>query len=411
MKAHSSEVGQLLPTKDVQPEASSPPPGIGNVMATILMLKSMIGCGWMAMASGFSSSGVTGGLLLAAFVTYVTIYGLSLVSELYLKVRERPGVATEPLTLQRLAGITLGRSGEVTVLVTMLTSQLAVGVAFLVYLSDFLHAVAPGLSAIVRAATLLPVVMALCQLRSMETLKEWSVVGIACVLTVMVVVTAYCSDQIAQDSTAPGTGSVFGEWSTLAEFYGICFFSMEGIFCYIPIIHTMAEPERAQGCAAVAVTGAASLYVATGLTGYLAFGSAVEATITDNMPSDLLWQAMRAVQAFSVLFTLPMQMFPVAQYADTIVPEHGTLSRIGIVLFVAGLPLAIPDMADILAVVGGLAMTTSGICIPILMHTAHVGGVGQLSLGQIVHRVGVCGLCVVLGVWASILAAYNMVEQ
>ena len=44
---------------------------------------------------------------------------------------------------------------------------------------------------------------------------------------------------------------------------------LQGIFCYIPIIHTMAEPQHAQGCAAVAVTAAASLYVATGLTGML----------------------------------------------------------------------------------------------------------------------------------------------
>ena len=39
---------------------------------------------------------------------------------------------------------------------------------------------------------------------------------------------------------------------------------------------------------------------------------------------------------------------------QAVVAEHGTLSRVGIVLFVAGLALAIPDMADILAVVGAL---------------------------------------------------------
>ena len=43
MKTHHSEVGHLLPTKDDQPVSETSPAGIGNAMAIILMLKSMIG--------------------------------------------------------------------------------------------------------------------------------------------------------------------------------------------------------------------------------------------------------------------------------------------------------------------------------------------------------------------------------
>eukprot|EP00658_Telonema_sp_P-2_P044115 TRINITY_DN3198_c0_g1_i2.p1 TRINITY_DN3198_c0_g1~~TRINITY_DN3198_c0_g1_i2.p1 ORF type:complete len:129 (+),score=18.55 TRINITY_DN3198_c0_g1_i2:267-653(+) len=127
------------------------------------------------------------------------------------------------------------------------------------------------------------------------------------------------------------------------------------------------------------------------------------------MADDPLCMAFRGLQAFQVLFTLPIQMHPVAMLEDEHFPGYPTLTRLFNVVLVSGVAIAIPRMADVLSIIGGVGMTTAGIVVPTLMWIGYYGGAQQLMPGRLAFMVCIVSISVVLGTWATVLSVENLV--
>lgn len=75
--------------------------------------------------------------------------------------------------------------------------------------------------------------------------------------------------------------------SSLPSFFSTVVFAMEGIGAIMPLENSMLKPEFI-GCPGVLNIGMSmiiAIYTCMGFFGYLAFGEATAATITQNLPS------------------------------------------------------------------------------------------------------------------------------
>lgn len=74
----------------------------------------------------------------------------------------------------------------------------------------------------------------------------------------------------------------------LPSFFSTVIFAMEGIGTIMPVENSMVKPQfiGCPGVLNIAMSIVVGLYTAMGFFGYLAFGEATEATITQNLPSD-----------------------------------------------------------------------------------------------------------------------------
>lgn len=64
----------------------------------------------------------------------------------------------------------------------------------------------------------------------------------------------------------------------------------------------------ANGVLNTSMTLVTCLYVAVGFFGYLKFGSAVEASVTLNLPSEPLYECVRVMFMLAVFLSCPLQM-------------------------------------------------------------------------------------------------------
>eukprot|EP00656_Telonema_subtile_P051704 TRINITY_DN7024_c0_g1_i3.p1 TRINITY_DN7024_c0_g1~~TRINITY_DN7024_c0_g1_i3.p1 ORF type:complete len:437 (+),score=80.55 TRINITY_DN7024_c0_g1_i3:197-1507(+) len=389
---------------------------VSTSVAVVLMVKSMIGIGWMSMPKAFGESGLMLGVLLGLFVGWLTAYGLVLMIRIYLIERKHQEELTkeehgtsepaETITFQKLASLKLGDTGDTVVVIAMLISQIGVLVAYLVYFGQYGGDLI-GIPHWAGTLALAPVCVLLSQLRTVDTFKDLATIGVVFVLIMMLFVVGYSADRIDGHDHNVQTHK-YTNGPGFPTFFGIAFFSMEGIFCYLPIVQAMRTPEDAPASAAGAVSLTVFMYMMVGLIGYLAYGDHVKAPITENMPNDALCLSFRGLQAASLLLTFPLIMFPVSEYADQKFPDYPRLTRLITTLFIVGLALAFPKMADILSIVGGLGMTTAGVVVPILMWSVAQGGWHTLSLGRQIFYASVMGVTMILGIWASILSAVDL---
>jgi len=432
----ASDRAPLTPKPDILPdyganveEKLSVPEGprlVSTSEALVLFLKSMVGVGWMSMAKAFNKSGIMLGIFMALGIGFITIWGLNAVVAIYIaevygdqnqgqnqeQVEGVPDKGSTELrmrtTLQKLVGIKLGPRGDTVATIAMLVVQLGVGVAFMVYFGQYgssLWDVADWIGTLAMA----PLCILLCQIRTLDKLTQWASVGMLLVVFVIVFVLGYCANRIDGHDHHVQTHGYANGWE-FPMFFGITFFSMEGIFCLIPIVQVMQTPTDAPRVVMGAVSMSGLMYVLVGLIGYLSYGEHVKAPITKNLPDDVLCMSFRGMQCVSLLFTLPVQMYPVAALCDTKWPKHPSLIRLAIVLLITGLAMAIPNMADVLSVVGGLGMTTAGILLPVMMWVVHTGGWDPLEPKNKLLYSSLMVLIVILGLWATTLSVIDLVD-
>ena len=54
-----------------------------------------------------------------------------------------------------------------------------------------------------------------------------------------------------------------------------------------------------------------------GILGYFVYGSAVAQIVTESMPSGILIQIVRGLLCFAILFTYPLQLFPIVRIIES----------------------------------------------------------------------------------------------
>ncbi|XP_054261216.1 proton-coupled amino acid transporter-like protein CG1139 isoform X3 [Macrosteles quadrilineatus] len=179
----------------------------------------------------------------------------------------------------------------------------------------------------------------------------------------------------------PRTSTVqaFASWGQLPLFFGTAIYAFEGIGVVLPLENNMKTPQDFGGLTGVLNTGmviVACLYTAVGFFGYLKYGELTKlGSITLNLPQgELLAQSVRLMMAVAIFLSYGLQFYvpmsiiwpPIkARIADEQNQRIAQLLiRTGLVIITFGLAAAIPNLSDVISLVGAVSSSTLALIFP-----------------------------------------------
>lgn len=124
----------------------------------------------------------------------------------------------------------------------------------------------------------------------------------------------------------------FRPFNEVALGFGTAMFAFEGISVVLPIYRGLRDPSQMSGCCGlinVSFLILLFLYMIIGLLGFLKYGHNIEDSITFNLPSEPLYDAVRAMFATSVFLTYPLQFYVPNEIVWNWVKRKFLISRSG----------------------------------------------------------------------------------
>lgn len=315
------------------------------------------------------------------------------------------------LTQNDTARLVLGNAGAAATEFFLILGQGGCLVVYMIYISAVLTKFLPlghASGGWAWCLILLPVTFTMCQWQDVKMLMQASYLGGLLVVLVVVAVSGLCLDRLSTEGIADGVEAGLN-LSTFPEYFGIIFFSMEGIQLLLPVVRRMEHPESAHSVCIYTLAGVMAVYLLLGLIGYLAFGQDVKSPLTDSLSRGGFTDFLQSLMAFILLCTFPLQAFPLSEVFDLHFPSHKQWSRAGMVIIVTAIAMAFPHMGDVIGAVGGLATTGFGAIIPYAMYI--VSFREQLPKSRIYGLVGGIITVAVLGVWATAVSLQALYQK
>jgi proton-coupled amino acid transporter len=114
-------------------------------------------------------------------------------------------------------------------------------------------------------------------------------------------------------SCTPASELWFFRGSGLPLVFGTACFALEGIGLVLPVRAGLSQPERTfSPLLARAMLIVTTAYLLFGVMGYVFFGAAVNAVITENLGASVTARVVRVSLSLSLVLTYAIQFFPVA---------------------------------------------------------------------------------------------------
>lgn len=169
---------------------------------------------------------------------------------------------------------------------------------------------------------------------------------------------------------------------------------MEGIGAVMPVENSMEKPQEFLGKPSVlliAMVAVTVLYSIMGLFGYIRFGEAIKASITLNLTPDL-WYAItgQILIGLAILFTFGLQFYIpmeiILKKLENRIAKNRNISEIGlrtgIMIVMAGLAIAVPDLEPFISLVGAVFFGSLGLFVPAFVEIIYLqtnGSFGPLK--------------------------------
>lgn len=177
--------------------------------------------------------------------------------------------------------------------------------------------------------------------------------------------------------------------SEVALGFGSAMFAFEGISVVLPIYTRMKRPEQMGGFAGLinlSYVILLILYFTVGFFGYLKFGAQSKGSITLNLPTEPLYDLVRAIFTLSLFLTYPLQFYVpneiIWNWARTKLPvkdktptqdqhlRYEYLCRTVLVLITFVLAITVPKLNLMMDLVGSISGTALSIILPPIIHLA-----------------------------------------
>ncbi|KRT85734.1 Amino acid transporter, partial [Oryctes borbonicus] len=167
--------------------------------------------------------------------------------------------------------------------------------------------------------------------------------------------------------------------STLPICVSITIFAIEAIGVVMPLENNMKTPQNFTGLCGVlnqGMAGVTLIYILVGFLGYFKHGSAVEGSITLNLPhEDYLAQAVKILIGLAVFFTFGLQFYVCLEIAWNGIKhryvKNATFAnyvlRTVMVIICVMLAVALPMITPFVGLIGAFCFSILGLIVPVLI--------------------------------------------
>jgi len=346
-----------------------------NIQALANIIKSFVGVGILALPYAMREAGIYFGVLMMLLIAILSNYCFKLVinCKTLLNVRDKKHCTT----FQDVGRETLGVWGDYGVKISLILSQFGTAVIYIIYIADNLESMLSShvnINVRLYMVMLIPILAILLQLRDLKYLSPTSVIGIIAVVIACIVV-LYYGFTVFPDQTPKSFP--FVRITTVAYYFGIAVFALEGIFLVVPIEDNMKNQWQYPLMLDVSMIFVTFLYLTFGFLGYLLFGDNVCSVITNNLPvGAVVVIIVQICLIVELIFSYPLQISPVVNLIENAItnPEDRfyelkrTLIRICLVLVTVGLAVVVPLFDLVTNLVGAFSNTFAGFILPVAFH-------------------------------------------
>lgn len=186
---------------------------------------------------------------------------------------------------------------------------------------------------------------------------------------------------------------------------------------YIHVEESMRYPKSWNRVVAAALGTCSILYLATGVSGYMAYGDRAESPLLNNLPKDIFTKIGTVVIIIHVLFTVPNPLtsfaLEIERLIDLTVDCHGsvmervyrTIFRIAVIGACGCIACTVPYFGDFLSLLGGLSNCTLVFGLPVLCYIKLFGW-RYLRWSGLTW----CILIVIIGVVSAIIGSIDAIK-
>lgn len=159
---------------------------------------------------------------------------------------------------------------------------------------------------------------------------------------------------------------------------------MEGIGAIMPVENSMLKPKEFLGKPSIlliAMITVTVLYSVMGFLGFVRFGDLIKGSITLNLPTDK-WYAItgQILIGLAILFTFGLQFYIpmeiILKKLEARLAKHRNMSEIGlrtfIMIIMAALAIAIPDLEPFISLVGAVFFSSLGLFVPAFIEIVYL---------------------------------------
>lgn len=282
----------------------------------------------------------------------------------------------------------MGRFGRMVVDSVLLISQVGFCCAYLIFICENLSDNIHGITLFECLAILLPPLCLLTLFRHLNSLSISSLFAQCSSLLAFAVVFWFDFQHIHLVTIHPKKISLSG----LPFFLAISIYCYEGAGMILSLEASVVKEKRKHFKKIFIWTMmlVTALYITFGICGYLSFGPATNPIITLNLPKGKALDFAIMVKSFlclAMFFTYPVMLFPAIKVLEGYFmqePEKtfwkGNVLRFIVVLSTGVIVIAIPNFANLMALIGASCCTLLAFILPGLFHIIIFKGSSTFSL-------------------------------
>ncbi|KAJ3399824.1 hypothetical protein CcCBS67573_g04157 [Chytriomyces confervae] len=251
-----------------------------------------------------------------------------------------------------------------------------------------------------------------------KTLKEVAILSAFGVLATVVVIGTVIFYSI--HDLPLNSGKVthkFIDPTQFASALGSISFSFSGNFIYPEVEASMAEPQKFHQVLSLSMIIISSMYLITAICGYAAYGNTTDSPILNNMPPGFISNLSVFLITAHVLFAIPILLttfaMEVERRVDLVAASGGDvkkedqlrkLLRVGMMVVIVLLAIAIPFFKDFMTLLGAVANTALIFVFPVIFDF-QLFGFQNRSTSEKVFGI----LILVVGVFGGVVGGFEAI--
>lgn len=383
----------------------------------IHLIKGNIGTGLLALPLAMKNSGIILGpialLLMGIIATHCMLMLVEVAHHLCKKYSIQAlnyAEVADFAVSEHTTRTSLGKIASVVVNVFLVITQFGFCAVYFVFMGDnlsqvFCQAFNINLSPKVWIAIVLIPMAVFCWIRNLEDLTPFSLVANCCIMFSLAVIvyeeiysmfTDYEDEKAAVRKQDEGEDSKLILWAykTLPLFFGSVIYAFEGIGMVLPLENKMKKPEHYRRIVIAAMTVVTLLYTSFAAMGYIVYGNEIEGSITLNLSSIFrigatavfiivkLYFTYAIFASFALQFYVPMDFLEPPFFSRLKLDKltyyfprfHNQVKlaiqlafRTFLVVLIAAIAAAIPDLGDLISLIGAVASSALALIFPPLL--------------------------------------------